>query len=56
MTQSIYSAMFLQILSERRKQLLPRQSLRAEEFVPALARFEPVYKYPISYYYLGDAL
>ncbi|KAI9564892.1 hypothetical protein GHT06_008633 [Daphnia sinensis] len=33
-----------EILSERRKQLLPRQALRADEFVSALARCEPVYK------------
>ncbi|XP_046446993.1 dynein regulatory complex protein 11-like isoform X2 [Daphnia pulex] len=33
-----------EILSERRKQLLPRQLLRADEFVSAMARCEPIYK------------
>ena len=35
----------MKILSERRQRLLLRQPLKADEFVSALARCEPVYKY-----------
>lgn len=46
-----------QILSERRKQLLPRQILRADEFVSALARCEPIYKYVnIANQFASDAI